>query len=248
MFHQASSHPCRFFPLVSKGGTLQQDGAAKPCVLLTKTGAGRPQTFQKPGFCCPPCSSSGTERCFSGKQSFWGNIAAWGSRCQQPNMCKGWRDVWSGSTGMKNSDGKAAGCKGSRKEHEFHWDMLDWWLTWGCESFSLSNSFPDEGNNSQGRPFDWILPSHSGADEMPVLARHSALLLGWTCFCGKTFWQLAVGLGHFFLWEQEFKQAGAPGGRDRRCTWLQADWLCFCFPQHPVLGQPSSLLHSSVLS
>lgn len=55
---------------------------------------------------------------------------------------RGWGDVWTGSSGMKDSDGKAGEYRGRREEHEFHWDVLDWWLTWGRESFSLRKLFP----------------------------------------------------------------------------------------------------------
>lgn len=163
-------------------------------------------------------------------------------------MCKGRGDVWTGSTGVKDSDGKAGGCRGSREEHDFIGMCRTGELLGDVNHSAWANGFPDEGNNSQGRIF-WLNFAVTLRCRWDVCACKAQCSTGGVnLFWWRMFWQLAVGLGHFFLWEQEFKQAGAPGGWDRRSTWLQADWLCFCFPQHPVLGQPPSLLLSSVLS
>lgn len=60
--------------------------------------------------------------------------------------------------------------------------------------------------------FDLILPSRLGADEMSVLARHSASLAGRTRIGRRTVWQLKVGLGCSYLWERECQKSGASGG------------------------------------
>lgn len=229
MFHQASSHPCRCFSLVSKDGTLQQSGAAKPCVLLTKTGAGRPQTFKKAKVVLPSLLLLRHWEMLPWQAEVLGQYCCLGfqvptakPRTRGRGVCGLAVVVW--RTVMERLEG----VEGAERSMNFIGICWTGGLFGDVNLSAWANDFPDEGNNSQGRHFDCILPSHSGADEMSVLARHS----GWTCLGGRTFWQLAVGLGHFFLWEQEFKQAGAPGGWQE--IYLAAGWLIvFLFPPTP---------------